>query len=68
MVESSTRGSSGACEEMESGTGELAIRTIGREVVTVATGVESGNGELAIRTTGREVVTVATGMESGTGW
>jgi hypothetical protein len=46
---------------------ELAIRTTGREVVTVArTAVESGTGEflLAIRTTGREVVMVATGMES----
>jgi hypothetical protein len=52
---------------MESGTGELAIRTTGREVVTVATGVESGTGELAIRTTRREVVTVSTEMESGTG-
>jgi hypothetical protein len=55
---------------MELGTGELAIRTTGRKVVTVATGVESGTGAefLSIRMTGREVVTVgATGMESGTG-
>jgi hypothetical protein len=60
-VESSTRGSSGACEEMELGTGESAIRTNGREVVltVLATGVWSR---------GLVVSTVATGMESGTGW
>jgi hypothetical protein len=63
----STRGRSGACEEMESGAGELAIRMTGREVITVATGVELGTGELAMRMTRREVVTVAIEMESGTG-
>jgi hypothetical protein len=52
---------------MESWTGELVIRTTGREVVTVGTRMESWTGEVVIRTTGREVVTVGTRMESWTG-